>query len=118
MRNALALSVAMALAVSLAVPLGAQQRTIKGEVVDLDCYTKDPKAVGKAHEQCAISCARQGKPQGILAADGVYLIAGDYTKDKNAKLIEFVAKIVEAKGEVTEKDGKKIITVTSMTAAK
>jgi hypothetical protein len=118
MKNLLACVVTMILAAGLAAPLAAQQKTIKGEVVDLDCYTKDPKAVGKAHEQCAISCARQGKPQGILAADGVYLIAGDYTKDKNAKLIEFVAKIVEAAGEVTVKDGQKIITVTSMKLAK
>jgi hypothetical protein len=55
---------------------------------------------------------------GILAADGVYTIAGDYTADKNAKLIEFVAKKVEATGEVAEVDGQKTITVTSMKLAK
>lgn len=119
MKKALAYLMTAAFAVSLVGPaFAAQEKTIKGEVVDLDCYTKDAKNVGKTHEQCALSCAREGKPQGILAADGVYLIAGDYAKDKNAKLIQFVAKVVEAKGEVTEKDGQKTITLTSIALAK
>ena len=43
---------------------------------------------------------------GIITADGVYTIAGDYAADNNAKLIEFVSKKVEATGDVTEKDGE------------
>ena len=70
------------------------------------------------HESCAVSCAKRGSPMGILASDGVYLIAGDYTKENNKRLIEYVAKKVEAKGEVTEKDGKKTIAVTLMTPTK
>jgi hypothetical protein len=51
-----------------------------------------------------------------MTSDGVYTITGDYTNDKNAKLLDFVAKNVEATGEVTEKDGVKTINVTSLKA--
>jgi hypothetical protein len=118
MKRMLASVVAAVFVAALAAPALADEKTIKGEVIDIQCYTKDHANVGKDHEACALSCARRGNPMGILAADGVYLIAGDYTKENNKKLIEFVAKTVEAKGEVTEKDGKKTIAVTLMTPTK
>ena len=54
---------------------------------------------------------------GILTADGVYTITGDYTLENNKKLLEFVAKQVEASGQVSEKDGKKLIDVSTLAAA-
>jgi hypothetical protein len=48
----------------------------------------------------------------------VYEIQGDYAANKNEKLLPFVAAQVEATGQVSEKDGKKVITVTSIKAAK
>jgi hypothetical protein len=44
----------------------------------------------------------------------VYSITGDYAANKNEKLISFVAEIVEAKGTVTEKDGKKWLAISSI----
>ena len=107
------------LATSVATAAG-KEMTVKGEVIDAICYTKNgpEKGAGDSHASCALSCAKRGNEMAILAADGVYTIAGDYTAEKNAKLIDFVAKQVEAKGTVTEKDGKKVIDVMSMTAAK
>jgi hypothetical protein len=61
-----------------------------------------------------MACARRGAALGILAADGVYAVAGDFTKDNNKKLLDFVARRVEARGTVTEENGAKRIDVTAI----
>lgn len=99
--------------------LYAAEMTVKGEVVDVACQVKKaPGGQGEAHKGCADACAKKGAAMGILTADAVYEIQGDYAANKNEKLLPFVATQVEATGNVTEKDGKKIITVTSIKAAK
>ena len=102
----------LALAGSALVPLSAEEKTIKGEVIDVKC------GQGKGHEQCATQCVRRGQEVGIKVGDIVYVITGDYTADKNAKLIEFVAKDVEATGELGEADGHKTINVSKIAVAK
>jgi hypothetical protein len=101
----------------MAAPLVADSKTIKGEVVDVQCQAKKAENHGADHEGCAKKCAEKGAKMGILTDDGVYTITGDYAADNNKKLLEFVAKTVEATGEVTEKDGQKTIKVASMKAA-
>ncbi len=109
----------LGLALAMVLPaLARENKTITGEVIDVQCYAKAADNVGAKHEGCAISCAKKGAKMGVLASDGVYEIAGDYTTNSNAKLTEFVAKKVQATGDVTEQDGKKVITVTAMAAAK
>ena len=54
-----------------------------------------------------MSGAKRGQPAGVQTADGLYVIAGNYAAEKNAKLIPFVSKTVQVKGTVTEKDGQK-----------
>lgn len=99
--------------------LFAADTTVKGEVVDVACQVKKaPGGQGEAHKGCAEACAKKGAAMGILTADAVYEIQGDYAANKNEKLLPFVATQVEATGQVSEKDGKKIITVSSMKAAK
>jgi hypothetical protein len=99
--------------------LAAGPATVKGEVVDITCYTKDgANATGAGHADCATSCAKRGSPMGILADGQVYQITGTYAKDKNKKLLDYVAKNVQAKGTVTEKDGKKMIDVEAMELTK
>src|SRR3712207_6401170 len=117
MRKILAVAAAAALLASAS--LSAETKTVKGEVVDVACHTKKaPGGHGDAHKGCATACAKKGAVMGIMASDAVYEVAGDYAANNNAKLLDFVATQVEATGEVTEKDGKKVITVTSMKAAK
>jgi hypothetical protein len=117
MRKILAIAAAAAFVASTS--LFAETKTVKGEVVDVACQTKKaPGGQGDAHKGCASACAKKGAAMGILASDAVYVIEGDYAANSNAKLLDFVATQVEATGDVTEKDGKKIITVTSMKAAK
>ena len=105
---------------ALVVPaFAADTKSVKGEVVDLECsVSKGASGRGAAHAVCAMSCAKSGNQMAILTDDAVYLIEGDYAANKNAKLLDFVAKHVEAKGNVTENDGKKMINVAAMAVAK
>jgi hypothetical protein len=97
-----------------AAAVGRAEETVAGEVVDVQCYLRSADNVGTEHEDCALSCAKKGATLGILADDGVYTITGDYAAAANEKLIEFVARRVEATGAVTERDGRKLIAVTSL----
>ncbi len=118
MRQLRMLGVAFGVALVGALPLMAAETTIKGEVVDQVCFLKD-KSRGAEHKGCASGCAKKGQPVAIVTESGdVYTITGSYAADKNAKLIDFVSKTVEATGEVSEQDGKKTIEVASLAEAK
>jgi len=92
--------------------------TIKGEVVDQPCYEGKNGARGEGHKACALSCAKRGNQLAIVdEKNNVYSITGDYSANKNEKLIEFVAETVEVKGVVTEKDGKKSIALSAIKKA-
>jgi hypothetical protein len=99
----------------------AQSRidTVRGEVVSLECaLTKGDAGRGEAHGACAADYAKRGEPMAVLADDGLYTVVGDYTANKNAKLLDFVAKTVEAKGTIGERDGRKTIRVAAMMVLK
>ena len=105
---------------ALALPASAQNSvTITGEVVDTACALKKGEGGhGEDHAACAMACAKRGQAQGIMTSDAIYTIAnGDYTANNNAKLLEFVAKKVTVTGEVMEKDGQKMIAITSIKLA-
>jgi hypothetical protein len=100
---------------ALAFPAFAADMTIKGEVVDIACATSKKEAgKGAAHAACAMVCAKKGQPVGIMTADAIYAVTGDYSANTNAKLLDFVSKSVIAAGAVTEKDGSKSINVKSI----
>jgi CBS domain-containing protein len=104
-----------AFVVALAMPVVAADMTVKGEIVDVACsVAKKEGGKGVGHANCAIVCAKKGQPVGILTADAVYTVVGDYAANNNAKLLDFVARNVVATGEVTEKDGVKSINVKSI----
>ena len=115
MRNLISLVAGAAFVVALAAPAFAADMTIKGEVVDVACST-DKKDAGKgaAHASCAMVCAKKGQPVGILTADAIYTVTGDYAANSNAKLLDFVAKNVIVTGTVSEKDGVKSMNVKSI----
>ena len=119
MKNVFSCLSVAAFAVALVAPAVADNRTVKGEVVDLACsISKGEGGKGEAHAACAMACAKRGNQMAILATDAVYLVEGDYAANSNAKLLDFVARQVEAKGNVVEKDGKMIINVASMALVK
>src|SRR6516225_2154764 len=82
----------------------ADNVTIKGEVIDLVCYT-DGGLSGEEHAGCAKVCIKAGLPVGLKATDGkVYLLVGDH-KPMNAELVEYAAKTITMKGTVVSRDG-------------
>ncbi len=93
--------------------------TITGELVDLDCYTKDKvKNVGVTHQDCATMCAMKGQAVAVVTDKGeVFTIAGELTDGHNALLAPHMSHRVVLTGEVSEKDGHKVIHATSLKMA-
>jgi hypothetical protein len=122
MRKLLAGLTAAAFVLALAAPALAKTETVKGQIVDEACYKMDKSNTGKDHKMpkgdttdCAIGCAKAGRPLALLTEDGkVYEITGGLAADKNAKLVAHVAHTVEITGDVTEKDGKMQISADSL----
>lgn len=115
MRNVLLMMAASVCVAALAVPALAADMTIKGEVVDIACATSKKEAgKGAGHAACAMVCAKKGQTVGIMTADAIYAVTGDYTANTNAKLLDFVSKNVIATGAITENDGVKSINVKSI----
>lgn len=82
----------------------ADEKTVKGEILDLTCYV-DHGGSGEKHSGCAKKCIANGLPVGIKGDDGkVYLVVGDH-KPLNKELAESAGKVVTLKGTVAEKDG-------------
>jgi hypothetical protein len=100
-RNAGLLAVGLLLAAVAPSRAADEEVTLKGEVVEVSCYSKQgvAKGTGAAHVACALDCAKQGKPLGLLTdGDGLFKFVGDYTDNSNAKLIPFIGKQVQVKG--------------------
>src|SRR5262245_15014316 len=113
MRRILAVVAAAAFIVALGAPAFAKTETVTGQVVDQACYKMDKTNTGNDHKMpkgdtkdCAIGCAKAGRPLALLTADGkVYEIAGGLAADKNAKLIPHIAHTVEITGDVMDHGG-------------
>jgi len=119
MRKMFAGLMVVAFLVALSAPALAKTETVTGRIVDVSCYTMDKaNNAGKDHKMpkgdtadCAVACAKNGRPMAILTDDGkVYVLAGGLAADKNAKIVPHVAHVVEVTGDVTEADGKMTIT--------
>jgi len=122
MRTFLAGLTAAAFVLALGAPAFAKTETVKGQIVDQACYKLDKTNTGVDHKMpkgdtkdCAIGCAKAGRPLAILTSDGkVYEIAGGLAAEKNAKLIPHVAHTVEITGDVMDHDGKMMISADSL----
>lgn len=107
---------------AMSVPLLAATQTITGQIVDEGCYKMDKANAGLDHKMpkgdtkdCAIACAKAGRPMAILTSDGkVYEIAGGLAADKNAKIIPHVGHTVEVTGDVMDHGDKMMITSDSL----
>src|SRR6202171_2810294 len=108
--------------VALAAPAFAATETVRGQIVDQMCYTKDmTNNKGMDHKMpadtagCAPACAKKGAPMALLTSDGkLYTIAGDLAANTNAKIIPHISHTVEITGDVATKDGKATITSDSL----
>ena len=114
-RNIMRCVMFAALVATLAVPMqAAETRTVTGEVVEVSCYNRNG-GVGDGHAACALKCAQGGADLGILTNEGVLSISGD--KADTTELFGFIAQVVQATGDVMEKDGKMWIHVPSIAPA-
>ena len=122
MRRFFAGLTAAAFVLALGAPAFAKTETVKGQIIDESCYKMDKSNTGKDHKMpkgdtvdCAIGCAKAGRPMALLTEDGkVYEITGGLAADKNAKIVPHVAHTVEITGDVGEKDGKMTIAADSL----
>ena len=102
---------------ALTGPAFAKTETIKGQIVDETCYKMDKANTGNDHKMpkgdtkdCAVGCAKAGRPMAVLTADGkVYEIAGGLAADKNAKIVPHVGHTVEITGDVMDHGDKMMI---------
>lgn len=110
------------LAMAMAPFLGASaadEVTLKGEPVDIQCYLGGQRGAG--HAACATTCANNGLPIGFVTKDEdgkeqMYLVMGANKKPAKDYMAAHMGKMVEAKGTVVEKNGLKILTVSSVSA--
>lgn len=117
MRKMFGALIVAAFVFALGSPAFAKTETVKGQIVDQACYTMDKSNTGVDHKMpkgdtkdCALGCAKAGRPMALLTSDGkLYELGGGLAADKNAKIIPHVSHTVEVTGEVTEKDGKMVI---------
>jgi hypothetical protein len=122
MRKILAVMAAVAFVMALGAPAFAATETVKGQIVDQACYKMDKTNTGVDHKMpkgdtkdCAIGCAKAGRPLALLTSDGkVYEIAGGLAADKNAKLIPHIAHTVEITGDVMDHGGSMMISADSL----
>jgi hypothetical protein len=93
-----------------------QTKTIRGEVIDVECYVADG-GKGESHKQCAIACIKNGQPAGILEekTGKIYLVVTeDHATHSSDKIMPYIAKMVEVDGTVKERNGITIIDITSI----
>ncbi|NQW05313.1 MAG: hypothetical protein HQ485_15005 [Acidobacteria bacterium] len=102
--------------VAIAAPT-ADPVKVTGELIDTSCGVA--KKGDATHAACATSCAKRGEPVAVFGDGKMYIVTGAFTADKNAKLIEFMAKNVVVTGEVTtDADGKMMIDASSIVLVK
>lgn len=122
MRQVCAGFIAAAFIVALGAPAFAATQTITGQLVDESCYKMDKSNTAVDHKMpkgdtkdCAISCAKGGRPVALLTSDGkIYTVTGDLAADKNAKLVPHMSHTVELTGDVAEKEGQRTIAAASL----
>ena len=93
---------------------GAEQ-TLTGEVVDVFCYlSHDKEGLGKGHADCAKKCIQSGLPVALKVGDELYLAAMATHDPANKTLAEFAGSQVTVHGQVMEKDGQHLISITKV----
>ena len=108
----------------LGAPASAAVETVTGQLVDKACYQRNPKNTGERHvrkpiDECASTCARLGLPVAVLTADGkLYQVTGELAKNRNARLISHVTRMVTVTGDVTtDEEGGLLIAATDIKAS-
>ena len=92
------------------------EQTLTGEPVDIKCYLTGQS--GEGHAGCATTCANNGLPIGFVTGSGddkvLYLVIGGGGKQAKDHLAAHMGKQVKATGTVSEQNGLKVLTVSSV----
>lgn len=98
------------------VELGAAADvTLTGEVVDVESVvSRGADGHGPAHAAATLRLAKEGRTLGILTDDRLYEITGAFAANRNARLLDFVARRVVVTGTVTESDPRPRLNVTTI----
>jgi len=109
-----------------ALPLSAQQAaapaanetTITGQVVDVNCYIT-MGASGASHKTCAVACAKAGVALAILSSDGtLYMPVSAKPGDpQNSRLEPFAEGKVKVTGTHRMSSGMHTIQIKTIAAA-
>lgn len=92
-----------------------QEQVLTGEVVDVFCYLSHGKdGLGKGHASCAKKCIQSGLPVAIKVGDQLYLAAMASHDPANKTLVDFAGEQVTVHGQVMEKDGQRLISISSV----
>ena len=118
MRSLLILSIVAICATVLMVPGAAAENTVSGLLVEAGCGSHLGEAgPSDEHVACMVRCARNGDPIGILTDDGLYTITGDWVANNGDRLVELMARQVEATGETSDDGGQLVIDVSTIELA-
>ncbi|HEX2831882.1 MAG TPA: hypothetical protein VHW00_02645 [Thermoanaerobaculia bacterium] len=104
------------LAILLAAAAFAENETVtmKGEIVDLHCYTSRGEK-GEGHAGCANACISRDVPAGFIAEDGtLYLLVNEKPVSVKEKVAGKAGKPVQVTGKVVERSGMKALQLTSV----
>jgi len=91
----------------------AHKITVTGYVRDTACFIMKG-ASGASHEQCALTCAKNGIPLGIQADNGTYYLAvgpGHPAKPGNPLLEKYAEKKVKITGIANVRNGMHVLAV-------
>jgi len=95
-----------------------QEDTLTGEVVDVFCYlSHGEEGLGAKHAGCAKKCIKGGLPVAIKVGDQLYLASMADHAPANERLADLAAKQVTVHGKVMERDGQRLIAISSIEPA-
>ena len=88
---------------------------LTGEVVDVTCYLTHPESgIGPKHADCARKCIEGGLPVAIKVGGQLYLAVGGDHQPANKTLAAHAGRQVTVTGNVTERDGQHLITISNV----
>ena len=96
----------------------AAEETVTGRLVEAGCAAMGGAEPSAEHVACMVRCAKNGDPIGILTADGLIKITGDWAATHADALSDLMAKQVRATGETSEAGGETLLDVSTIELAK
>ncbi len=96
----------------------AAEETITGRLVEAGCAAMGGTEPSAEHVACMVRCAKNGDPIGILTADGLIKITGDWAATHADALSDLMAKQVRATGETSEAGGETLLDVSTIELAR